>query len=186
MNIKKAGDLVNKFKLVSVSQNIDIEREFDLVEHVSAVADSYINTMKNKGISLETDFPKKTMIYGDPGLISQVTICLFENTFLHAFDGIKHPKIQIGIQADSHHIRMTFEDNGIGMTEEVRKKAFDPFFTTKLGKGGSGLGLNIAHNIIVHGFQGRISINSSLGKGTEFNLEIGARRKDGFMENIGA
>lgn len=63
-------------------------------------------------------------------------------------------------------------DNGSGMTEEIRQHIFDPFFTTKPVGSGMGLGLSISHQIVVERHHGKLSCLSTLGKGTEFIVEI--------------
>jgi PAS domain S-box-containing protein len=63
-------------------------------------------------------------------------------------------------------------DNGIGIPEDIRKKLFDPFFTTKPVGKGTGLGLSISYQIIVEKHQGSLECFSTLGKGTEFRIEI--------------
>jgi PAS domain S-box-containing protein len=62
------------------------------------------------------------------------------------------------------------EDNGMGMTEEVRRNVFTPFFTTK-GKTGTGLGLALTSRIIkLH--RGRIAVESELGRGAVFRIKL--------------
>ena len=63
-------------------------------------------------------------------------------------------------------------DNGTGIPEDIRKKLFDPFFTTKPVGKGTGLGLSISYQIIVEKHQGSLECFSTLGKGTEFRIEI--------------
>ena len=63
-------------------------------------------------------------------------------------------------------------DNGKGISIQDKKKIFDPFFTTKLGKGGSGLGMHIVHNLVTGPLGGDISIKSDIGVGTEFLINI--------------
>ncbi len=64
------------------------------------------------------------------------------------------------------------QDNGKGMTEEVKSKIFDHLFTTKESGKGTGLGLAIAHQIIVEKHRGTIDVNSTLNKGTEFIITL--------------
>jgi signal transduction histidine kinase len=49
---------------------------------------------------------------------------------------------------------------------------FEPFFTTRLGQGGSGLGLHIAHNLVYEVLGGTITLNSTPGEGTRFDIAI--------------
>ena len=63
-------------------------------------------------------------------------------------------------------------DNGHGIPEDIRKKLFDPFFTTKPVGKGTGLGLSISYQIVVERHQGRLECFSTIGKGTEFRIEI--------------
>jgi signal transduction histidine kinase len=69
-------------------------------------------------------------------------------------------------------------DNGSGMTEEVRHRLFDPFFTTKPVGSGTGLGLAISYQIIVEKHKGQLLANSTIGKGTEFVIEIPIRQSN--------
>jgi signal transduction histidine kinase len=63
-------------------------------------------------------------------------------------------------------------DNGGGIPPEVQQKAFQPFFTTKAVGKGTGLGLSIARQIVEEKHQGRLSVTSQLGKGTEFTIAL--------------
>jgi CheY-like chemotaxis protein len=69
------------------------------------------------------------------------------------------------------------EDNGLGMSDEVRLSAFEPFFTTKAPGHGTGLGLSICRTII-SGFGGEISVESRLGEGTRFRVVLPACSED--------
>jgi signal transduction histidine kinase len=72
---------------------------------------------------------------------------------------------------DNENVSLSIKDNGTGMDDQIRKKIFEPFFTTKDVGEGTGLGLSIAYNTIKN-HNGRISINSAIGEGTEFVLHI--------------
>ena len=63
------------------------------------------------------------------------------------------------------------EDTGPGIPAEIQSKIFDPFFTTKPPGEGTGLGLNISHNIIVHKHNGKIALSSQPGK-TCFEIRL--------------
>ncbi len=79
---------------------------------------------------------------------------------------------------DSNTAIIRIADNGSGMTKAVQQKIFDPFFTTKSVGSGTGLGLSISYQIIVDKHKGRLSCDSTLGKGTEFVIEIPMQQSD--------
>ncbi len=68
-------------------------------------------------------------------------------------------------------ICLSVKDNGMGIPPEVLPKIFDPFFTTKEVGKGTGLGLAMAFGI-VQAHEGRIEVDSQLGKGTEFRIYL--------------
>ncbi|MCC5646905.1 hybrid sensor histidine kinase/response regulator [Nostoc sp. CHAB 5824] len=73
---------------------------------------------------------------------------------------------------DSQRVQLRIQDNGIGMSEEIKQRIFDHLFTTKeIGKG-TGLGLAIAYQIVCQKHQGLLSVNSVLGQGTEFIITL--------------
>lgn len=66
------------------------------------------------------------------------------------------------------------QDNGVGMSEQVRQKIFDHLFTTKAVGKGTGLGLSIARQIVVEKHRGTLEVNSTPGLGAEFVITIPA------------
>jgi signal transduction histidine kinase len=70
------------------------------------------------------------------------------------------------------NILIRIADNGVGITESARKQLFDPFFTTKPIGQGTGLGLSISYRIVVEKHKGQLLVNSKLGQGTEFIIEL--------------
>jgi PAS domain S-box-containing protein len=66
-------------------------------------------------------------------------------------------------------VRITVEDDGPGMPQEVLERAFEPFFTTKPAGEGSGLGLSLVHGIVTQ-HQGAIVTRSAPGQGARFEL----------------
>lgn len=70
-------------------------------------------------------------------------------------------------------IVVTVADNGAGMPEDARDKVFEPFFTTKKPGEGTGLGMSISYGIIT-GYDGTITVDSEVGRGTTFRLTFPA------------
>jgi signal transduction histidine kinase len=74
-------------------------------------------------------------------------------------------------------VEIRIRDNGTGIPSEVRKKMFNPFFTTKPAGEGTGLGLSMAHDIIVKQHGGRIDVATEVGQFTEFTIILPRKRK---------
>jgi signal transduction histidine kinase len=76
---------------------------------------------------------------------------------------------------DGGRVRIEFSDDGRGIAPEHLSRIFDPFFTTRMGQGGTGLGMNIAYNLVTTVLQGTIRVESRPGAGTVFVLELPLR-----------
>lgn len=72
-------------------------------------------------------------------------------------------------QGGRSEVEVVVKDTGVGMTEEVARKAFEPFFTTRPVGKGTGLGLSVVHGI-VNAHQGRIVLESKVGEGTAISI----------------
>ena len=115
-----------------------------------------------------------------PGQMNQV----FMNILANAIDALDEaimkgklpdrvPQIQIKTQITSEErIVIQIADNGIGIPKPIQERLFEPMFTTKPVGKGPGLGLAIAHQIIVEKHNGTLSIDSEIGEGTVFAIEI--------------
>lgn len=72
---------------------------------------------------------------------------------------------------EGNFVRLTIQDNGFGMPQEVAEHAFEPFFTTKDQDKGTGLGLSIVYGIIQQ-FGGHIDLTSKPDSGTTFDISL--------------
>ena len=72
-------------------------------------------------------------------------------------------------ELDGRRVRLSVQDNGVGISPEVKDRIFDPFFTTKQRSGGTGLGLSITYGIIQQ-HKGEIMVESQIGAGTAFHF----------------
>jgi len=77
-----------------------------------------------------------------------------------------HGTITIRTSARDGYVVAEIEDDGPGMAPATAARVFDPFFTTKPPGQGTGLGLNISHNIVVQEHKGRITVDSAPGRTT--------------------
>lgn len=111
--------------------------------------------------------------------IQQVIINLMTNArdaLNERYSGYDEDKIiLLGVESfdreGSPWVRVTVEDHGIGIPEEIKRRIFDPFFTSKRGDRGTRLGLSISYGIVrEHG--GRMSVESIEGEYTRFHIDL--------------
>ena len=73
-------------------------------------------------------------------------------------------QITIRTRQDGESVVVEIEDDGPGIPAEIQSKIFDSFFTTKPPGQGTGLGLDISYNIVVHKHRGDIKLHSKPGQ----------------------
>ena len=78
------------------------------------------------------------------------------------------PVISVDLRKEGDSLRLSIEDNGIGMPEDIREQIFSAFFTTKPVGEGTGLGLSITRSIIEEKHDGKIEVESKEGEFTRF------------------
>lgn len=115
------------------------------------------------GIAFEYDFPEGgCRALADRRALYQIVTNLLTNSY-HALSGIKNPAITIRVACEGESRRLEVEDNGPGMTREVRENIFKPFYTTR--SGGTGLGMVICQKLVL-AMNGYIDVDSAAGRGT--------------------
>lgn len=86
------------------------------------------------------------------------------------------PVVDVRVWMEDDRLIISFEDNGEGMTDEVKERLFENFFTTKPIGQGTGLGMSITRDIIENKHGGKITFSSTLGEGTTFIFTIPVRQ----------
>ncbi|KPK64454.1 hypothetical protein AMJ83_01705 [candidate division WOR_3 bacterium SM23_42] len=113
-------------------------------------------------------------VLGDHSQLQQVVMNLIVNAIQAVDNGgcIDVALAAEGAKGSECFVALEIKDNGVGIPEEDLENIFDPFYTTKTGeKGGVGLGLSIAKQII-KAHHGRIRIQSKVGKGTTVSIRL--------------
>lgn len=145
--------------------------------HLEKEIDTTLNILHNKIKSkievvkeYEEDIPP---VEGYGGQLNQVFMNILDN----ACYAIKESgKIYIRLKKSEKSVIIEFEDTGSGMTKEQLEKIFEPFYTTKPVGEGSGLGMSISYKVIQN-HNGTIEVNSEIGKGTIFKIQLPIKMK---------
>lgn len=172
-NLIRTAELIQNFKQVAVDQASEQRRRFDLAQVLREIILAMEPMLRNSRCVVQNEVPEGIAMDSFPGPLGQVFINLINNALRHAFEGRAHGSIRISAQLiRDDRLSLQFADDGVGIAGEYVARVFDPFFTTKLGQGGSGLGLNIVHNIVTGVLGGQIEVHSEPGLGSVFRLEL--------------
>ena len=129
-----------------------------------------------KGQAIIRQFdPALGPVPGTANELEQVLLNLLKNAAqaIHLREDDSEPgRIILRTRLNPPWAEIQVEDNGIGMSESVRKRTFEPFFTTKEIGQGTGLGLSVSYFIITNNHKGQMEVQSTLGQGTCFTLRL--------------
>ena len=166
-SVDKTSKIVNVLKTFS-NENLDKKKEVNLIDGLETTITIYGNFLR-KGIVLHRNFDFKPIISCYPEKLIQVWNHLLQNS-IHSIQTNGEIIISVKKGTTKPLVLVSFQDNGKGISDDIKEKIFDPFFTTKKSGEGSGLGLHICREIISQ-HSGTISFESNPKK-TIFTVEI--------------
>lgn len=169
--LSRIGNTVSR--LLWMSQKVEhIPVDVNIRSTVNSVYSFLEYKMKRGKITFKNGVPDDLRFIFDVHDFQQMLLNLFINA-IHAMKngGILEVK---GYKEDSSVI-IEVIDNGCGIEAENIGKIFDPFFTTKPTGEGTGLGLWLTYEII-RNYNGEISVESEVGKGSRFTMSFPARQ----------
>lgn len=160
------------FRKIESGQIKLVVAEYDIIEFISAIAQSFKFVANQRNIKFEILHQKgPLLVWFDPDKMDKVVFNLFSNAFKFTPDS---GSITISILQDSFHdiVKINIEDSGIGIPEESCEHIFEPFYQVQnTYNAGTGLGLSLVKTFIeLH--KGTIAVSSIKGKGSRFTIEL--------------
>lgn len=171
-NLERAVELLGDFRQVAADQASEQRRQFKLQLVVNEILHMLSPSTKHLPHRIVVEIPADITMDSQPGPLGQIVVNLVNNAYLHAFEGRSNGVLTISAKLDGDEVHMGFADNGVGMPADVKDKLFEPFFSTKIGKGGTGLGMAIVRNLVIKTLGGRVSVASTVGAGTRFDIVL--------------
>ena len=181
-NMKSSGEhvlaLVKKLldyqKLESgewVHKNVN----YSLSEMFQEIATAFVPLAEKKGLqyTIDNQLPRKLITYGDPLTVREVLNNIISNAVKYIFEGEVTVAAHFVGKENKPLVRFTVTDTGLGMDKNESEKIFEEFVQLNCGAvvEGSGLGLAIT-KALVREMNGKISVVSEKGKGSEFAVEL--------------
>jgi signal transduction histidine kinase len=151
-----------------------VEESLNLAYHGARAQDQSFN------IALEREFdPDAGALEVVPQDLSRVLLNLFSNGFYATQkrkrdndDPAFQPALKVATRRAEGAVEIRVRDNGTGIPKDVVDKIFTPFFTTKPTGEGTGLGLSLSYDIVVHQHNGTFDVDTREGEYTEFIVSL--------------
>ena len=166
------SDIITAVKGQAVNLSENESDVFTIDEMIKRVTILMKHEIRNASLTLNTQInvPSTTSLHGDVNSLVQVINNLITNA-IQSYNGKKDNTIDLSVNLDGKNVVISVADHGCGMTKEVQDKLFKSMITTK-GKNGTGLGMFMSYSTIKGHFNGDITFETEIGKGTKFNVII--------------
>lgn len=161
---------ISKIDAAKFSLNL---RNLDIVTTIEGIADSLVDFMESRNITLSFDTEFEEMILAlDEEKLERIVLNLLSNALKFT---PPEGQIAISLYATEDFVFVSIKDTGMGIDEETQKNIFDRFVQGSLGPtnemSGSGIGLSLVKSLmLLHG--GDVALKSKLGEGSNFILKF--------------
>jgi PAS domain S-box-containing protein len=184
---KRARDLVKQ--ILAFARQSDEERKPIRADTIAKEVLKLIRSTIPVTIEIKESIESHSLIIGNPSQVHQIFMNLCTNAAhamedaggilkvgmtdvqLHDPSPLSQSKLKPG-----NYMKITVSDTGSGISPDIINSIFEPYFTTKGVGEGSGMGLALAHGI-VESYDGKITVDSQLNKGTVFSIFLPITKK---------
>lgn len=167
----RINDLIDQLLTSSERSKLLVD-ECDLIALIKEVIEESSDRITLSKVEMQTDFEAEDLSY--PCDTQKIKLAV-SNLVCNAVEAIESDDgvVRIGTYTEDKYLFIYVEDNGKGMTDNVKKSLFDPFFTDK--EGGVGLGLTATQTIVAE-HEGEIEVESAPGYGSTFTISLPLER----------
>jgi two-component system NtrC family sensor kinase len=173
---KRCASIIRRL-LDFAREKVPVRGYFDLNQMIEDTVRFVERPVSLQHIDITCDLePNLPLVWGDTDLLKQVVMNLVVNA-QQAIEGsgaiiVQSRKLApLDPGSSTASVQISVIDNGCGIPEANLQRIFDPFFTSKEVGKGTGLGLSVSYGIVkAHG--GKINVESVVGAGTTFRIEL--------------
>ncbi len=163
---RKIDNMISRF--VQYAEKPVLEsRDFDPIDTCWEIIDE-LELPEKIDLDLDIGLEEKIELNGDPNRFRMALRNILQNAVEACSNG---DEIDLKLQkTNAGQLLIEFADTGEGIEKEKQEEIFDPFYSTR--EEGMGLGLSLAHRVVEDEFEGRLTLESTPGKGTKVTAQI--------------
>ncbi|ATC96359.1 tetratricopeptide repeat protein [Pseudoalteromonas tunicata] len=168
-NIHKSANLILQFK--QIANTNPTTSIFSLSNLLSKKLQLFQNQHVSQ-VHVRFECQSETTINSFAMSFDMILDILLSNSLQHGCGTERLINILVTLAKNESHLLLTYQDDGIGIEDNVADKIFEPFFTTKRNLGNIGLGLHIFYNQVTQQLKGSIHFQKNHPQGVIFTLSI--------------
>ncbi len=177
--IQRMEKIVERLLFLSRADRGEIELSYtpiDLNGLMEQVCSQFQVLAREKNIRIEPTVNHPVSIMGDELLLRELLLNLVQNAMTYTPTG---GEVKLMLERDEGRIKISVSDTGTGISEHEIPRIFDRFYQVDKSRSsqGSGLGLSIC-KWIAEAHQGKITVDSTLGKGSQFTVSLPSKIKE--------
>jgi len=149
------------------------KQEVDFKEMLDEITTNlkHMSSNNQRKVEIKFEINNQKTFESDKSRISILLNNLISNAIRYQNPATDNPFVYVQIDMSDTETDITVKDNGIGISKENQQKIFEMFYRVSDNSVGSGLGLYLVKEI-VDKLEGKINIESELGKGTAFSVNL--------------
>ncbi len=151
-----------------------IAKKLDVIPVVEEIISFSLPKIEENGLCIKTHFSKESIEYdGDRMLLHRILLNLVSNAVKFTPKGFIEISVSEAFESDSHFLRISVKDTGIGIAREHLASIFEPFYRVQSSdlSSNSGIGLGLTNvKLMLRKMQGEIAVESLFGEGSTFTL----------------
>ena len=171
--LKPVVTLLESFNLIAADQDDTKVQSFDVIAYTQKMLMLYDFEFSQSDIVYSYSGEKELTIKSVPSYVALILLNIINNSLKHGFDNNGNGKIALKIEkGNKGGAKITYSDDGKGMSKAVIGQVFDPFFTTQSSRGYVGVGMSTTYDLVKKKLAGDIKIDSQEGKGTTVTITL--------------
>lgn len=171
--LKPVVTLLESFNLIAADQDDTKIQSFDVIAYTQKMLMLYDFEFSQSDIVYSYSGERELTIKSVPSYVALILLNIINNSLKHGFDNNGNGKIALKIEkGNKGGAKITYSDDGKGMSKAVIGQVFDPFFTTQSSRGYVGVGMSTTYDLVKKKLAGDIKIDSQEGKGTTVTITL--------------